>query len=205
MFYDTKVLLAGLRLPTFKCFVIKDTRTTKIKIRKRILFLWIIFFVQVIPLKQKIVITRFICGISLWLVLEYYSICWGQYVPVYRVNIDVPPSNILNHSHRNIIPCNPSYGIFFINVLSLRKLDSLRTTAMEYFLYSGSSCKDKQTLPCTIFLYHRKTSYTYLPAKERCIMIHQKLHIRTIFILVPRTQFNVTVLMACIPCMWFHL
>ena len=111
----------------------------------------------------------------------------------------------LNHSHRNIIPYNPSYGIFFINVLSLRKLDSLRTTAMEYFLYSGSSCKDKQTLPCTIFLYHRKTSYTYLPAKERCIMIHQKLHIRTIFILVPRTQFNVTVLMACIPCMWFHL
>ena len=121
------------------------------------------------------------------------------------MNFDVPPGNILNHSHKTIIRYNPFYGIFFINVLSLRKLDSLRTTAMEYFLYSGSSCKDKQTLPCTIFLYHRKTSYTYLPAKERCIMIHQKLHIRTIFILVPRTQFNVTVLMACIPCMWFHL
>ena len=121
------------------------------------------------------------------------------------MNFNVPPGYILNHSHRAIIRYNPSYGIFFINVLSLRKLDSLRTTAMEYFLYSGSSCKDKQTLPCTIFLYHRKTSYTYLPAKERCIMIHQKLHIRTIFILVPRTQFNVTVLMACIPCMWFHL
>ena len=205
MFYDTKVLLAGLRLPTFKCFVIKDTRTTKIKIRKRILFLWIIFFVQVIPLKQRIVITRYICGISLWRILEYYSICWGWYVPVCRVNFDVQPDDILNHSHKTIIQYNPFYGIFFINVLSLRKLDSLRTTAMEYFLYSGSSCKDKQTLPCTIFLYHRKTSYTYLPAKERCIMIHQKLHIRTIFILVPRTQFNVTVLMACIPCMWFHL
>ena len=121
------------------------------------------------------------------------------------MNFDVLPGNISNHSHRTMIRYNPSYGIFFINVLSLRKLDSLRTTAMEYFLYSGSSCKDKQTLPCTIFLYHRKTSYTYLPAKERCIMIHQKLHIRTIFILVPRTQFNVTVLMACIPCMWFHL
>ena len=120
-------------------------------------------------------------------------------------SFDVLPGNFLNHLHKNIIRYNPFYGIFFINVLSLRKLDSLRTTAMEYFLYSGSSCKDKQTLPCTIFLYHRKTSYTYLPAKERCIMIHQKLHIRTIFILVPRTQFNVTVLMACIPCMWFHL
>ena len=199
MFYDTRVLLAGLRLPTFKCFVIKDTRTTKIKIRKRILFLWIIFFVQVIPLKQRIVITRYICGITLWRILEYYSIY------CLLVNFDVQPGDISNHSHKTIIRYNPFYGIFFINVLSLRKLDSLRTTAMEYFLYSGSSCKDKQTLPCTIFLYHRKTSYTYLPAKERCIMIHQKLHIRTIFILVPRTQFNVTVLMACIPCMWFHL
>ena len=30
-----------------------------------------------------------------------------------------------------------------------------------------------------------------------------KRHIRTIFILVPRTQFNVTVLLACIRLMWF--
>ena len=137
--------------------------------------------------------------------LTYTRILLDMLRLIYRGNFDVPPGNILNHSHKTIIRYNPFYGIFFINVLSLRKLDSLRTTAMEYFLYSGSSCKDKQTLPCTIFLYHRKTSYTYLPAKERCIMIHQKLHIRTIFILVPRTQFNVTVLMACIPCMWFHL
>ena len=137
--------------------------------------------------------------------LTYTRILLDMLRLIYRVNFDVTPGNILSHSHKTIIRYNPSYGIFVINVLSLRKLDSLRTTAMEYFLYSGSSCKDKQTLPCTIFLYHRKTSYTYLPAKERCIMIHQKLHIRTIFILVPRTQFNVTVLMACIPCMWFHL
>ena len=135
----------------------------------------------------------------------FTGILLDNYVPVYRGNFEVQPGNILKHSHKMIIRYHPLNGIFFINVLSLRKLDSLRTTAMEYFLYSGSSCKDKQTLPCTIFLYHRKTSYTYLPAKERCIMIHQKLHIRTIFILVPRTQFNVTVLMACIPCMWFHL
>ena len=30
----------------------------------------------------------------------------------YRVNFDVPPGNCLNHSHRNIIRYNPSYGIF---------------------------------------------------------------------------------------------
>lgn len=137
--------------------------------------------------------------------LQYKSLTYTRILLDNLVNFDVQPGDISNHSHKTIIRYNPFYGIFFINVLSLRKLDSLRTTAMEYFLYSGSSCKDKQTLPCTIFLYHRKTSYTYLPAKERCIMIHQKLHIRTIFILVPRTQFNVTVLMACIPCMWFHL
>ena len=96
-----------------------------------------------------------------------------------------------------------------MKILSLRKLHGLRIYAMVYFLYSGSSCKDTNTLPCIIFLcFVAKTSYIYISKiLEKQRHTHhgspeQFYSYKIYVILVPRTYFNVTALLAY-TCIYF--